>query len=135
MPSLDQIIKQMALDAVNSSDPTNVMFGTVLSVNPMQIKVDQKITLTSEFLILCRNVTNYSTTVNVEWETSSESVTHNHVLKGSTETTEDAEVELSHKISGKQTITINNGLSAGDEVILLKMQGGQKYVVLDKVGG
>lgn len=135
MPSLDQIIKEMAVQAVNASDPADVMFGTVLSVKPMQIKIDQKITLTSEFLVLCRNVTNYSTTISLDLNTSSETVTHNHKLKNSEETTEDASTNHSHSISGNQKITINNGLSVGDEVILLKMQGGQKYVVLDKVGG
>ena len=31
------------------------------------------------------------------------------------------------------TRTINNALKAGDEVVLLRQQGGQKYIVLDKV--
>lgn len=33
----------------------------------------------------------------------------------------------------KRTYTIHTGLSIGDKVVLLQMQGGQKFVVLDKV--
>jgi hypothetical protein len=32
-----------------------------------------------------------------------------------------------------KTITIHNALVVGDEVILLKKKGGQKYIVLDRV--
>lgn len=33
----------------------------------------------------------------------------------------------------KQKVTIHNGLKIGDEVILLKKKGGQKYLILDRV--
>ena len=33
----------------------------------------------------------------------------------------------------RNRITIHNALKIGDEVILIKQQGGQKYLVLDKV--
>lgn len=147
MPKLDQIIKQMALEAVIASAPTSVVFGTVVSVSPIQIRIDQKITLTSEFLVLARNVTNYKTTIKMDGETETDNASHTHKIKcntedGGTDThnhtlngyTEDAEAEHSHKISGEMNVTINNGLSVSDEVILLRVQGGQKYVVLDKVG-
>lgn len=35
--------------------------------------------------------------------------------------------------SEKRSVTIHNGLNVGDEVILLRKKGGQKYLVLDKV--
>ena len=31
-------------------------------------------------------------------------------------------------------ITIHNGLVVGDKVILIRQQGGQKFVVLDRIG-
>ena len=33
----------------------------------------------------------------------------------------------------EQEVTIHNALKIGDEVILIKQQGGQKYLVLDRV--
>lgn len=34
-----------------------------------------------------------------------------------------------------EAVTIKNGLNLNDKVLLLRMQGGQKYIVIDKVGG
>lgn len=31
-------------------------------------------------------------------------------------------------------VTVHNGLVVGDEVILLRQQGGQKYIVVDRIG-
>ncbi|MDE7299468.1 MAG: DUF2577 domain-containing protein, partial [Lachnospiraceae bacterium] len=40
-----------------------------------------------------------------------------------------------HIPAGKRMlITVHNGLAVGDEVILLRQQGGQKYIVWDKIG-
>lgn len=33
----------------------------------------------------------------------------------------------------KKTMTTNNALKNGEEVVLLRQQGGQKYVIIDKV--
>ena len=35
----------------------------------------------------------------------------------------------------KEQMTIHNALEKGEEVVLLRMQGGQKYIVLDRIGG
>ena len=35
--------------------------------------------------------------------------------------------------SEKEEITIHNALQVGDQVVLLKQKGGQKYLVLDRV--
>ena len=46
-----------------------------------------------------------------------------------------ANIDISHlhEVSGTETFTVYNGLVVGDEVVLLRMQGGQKYIVLDRV--
>ena len=38
-------------------------------------------------------------------------------------------------ISGQKQITVHNGLKTGDEVILIRQQKGQKFVVMDRTGG
>ena len=87
LPNLIQIIKQAALEAVESSNPTKVLFGSVVKVSPdLEIKVEQKFTITKEFIVLSKRA--------------------------------------------KDT-----GLAISDKVILLQAQGGQKFIVLDKVGG
>lgn len=82
MTKLTALIKKIAIDAINSSKPTTVCFGNVTSVNPLSIKINQLLELSSATLI--------------------------------------------------PTSTVKDKLAVGDEVILLRQQGGQKYLVLDK---
>lgn len=124
MANVVQLVKQAALEAVEASKPLNVVYGTVISPKPLKIKIDQKITLTEEFLTLTRNVTDYETEVTVEWTTEDRSggggdasfASHNHEVKG------------------KKKIKVHNALKTGEKVILLREQGGQNYIVLDRVG-
>lgn len=38
-----------------------------------------------------------------------------------------------HGITGKKEITVHNGLVVSDAVLLFQKQGGQKFIVFDKV--
>lgn len=117
------IVKTAALKAVDASQPSDFLFGKVTSTDPLKISVEQKMTLGSAQLVLTRNVTDYKTEITIDW---------------STETTSGGSYESSfashgHALSGKKEVTIHNALQVGDEVILLKKKGGQKYLVLDRV--
>ena len=48
---------------------------------------------------------------------------------------EQKNINLSHNhtITGTKSLTIHNALKVGDKVILIQVQGGQRYIVLDKV--
>lgn len=120
------IIKKASVEAVNASNPTAVLFGKVISLSPLKISIEQRMTLTQEFLILTKNVTNYE--INIEMNISTE----NTKLHASIE---DKEIDMTHKHNILKNIkaTINNELKINDDVILLRMQGGQKYIVLDKL--
>ncbi len=125
---LVKTIKRAALNAVNASKPVEVCFGKVTSASPLKILVEQKMTLGEAQLILCRNVTNYKTSItggNI----------HNYYYTGSTTDLGTAPVSPSHvHAMGKIQVTVHNGLVVGDEVILLRQQGGQKYIVVDRIG-
>jgi len=111
-------IKRAAVEAVEAGKPVEVCFGTVESVSPIKIKVEQKMTLGAAQLVLSRNVTNYKAKITIGWETEeSETIgeTHNHTL------------------SGQKEITVHNGLAKGEKVILIQQQKGQKYIVWDRV--
>ena len=53
----------------------------------------------------------------------------------SVETTTETAEGHSHAIRGSKTVSLQAGLYEGDTVILFRMQGGQKYIVLDKISG
>ena len=160
--SLGEIIKKMAVGANDANAPTSVLFGTVTSVNPLEITVEQKLKLTKEFLVLTKNVKDYTVDVSLDWETENKTLNanHNHTLDGNVSVTSNAQVSPnpdniavniknevsknieveqknidlahSHSITGKKTMTIYNGLKLNDNVILIQQQGGNNFVVLDK---
>lgn len=79
-----ELIKRVALGAVEQSKPTDVLFGSIVSQNPLKIKIDQKQIIDKQFLIIT---------------------------------------------------SICERLKQGDSVVLIRMQGGQKFVVIEKVVG
>lgn len=147
-------LKQSALDAVEASKPVHLVFGTVINTNPLEIQIEQKLTLNKEQLVLSRNVTNHKVSVSVSVSTDSKTISfdfshthsidlttdtkedHSHTVKGDTSNTElKGSKSHSHTIDDTFDITVNNGLKNNDRVILGRIQGGQKYIVLDRIGG
>lgn len=136
-----QTIKRAAQEANEASQPSDFCFGKVTSVAPLQILVEQKMTLGAAQLVLTRNVTDFTTMVTVEWETENELEGFEPLEVKETDSGNDEinfdlqgeELAHSHKITGSKLITIHNALQIGDEVILLKRKGGQKYLVIDRV--
>ena len=115
-----QIMKKAATEAVNAGQPSDFCFGRVVQQSPLRITVEQKMTLAAAQLVLTRNVTDFETYATpINWFTEAQSDT--------------SITSHTHKIEDKRKITIHNSLQVGDEVILLKQKGGQKYLVLDRV--
>lgn len=108
-------IKRAAVGAVEAGKPCGVFFGTVKSASPLEILVEQKLTLTAGQLILTRAVTDFDTEITVEWETQTAQL-HTHPIKG------------------RKKIKVHNALEVGERVALIRLAGGQKYLVADRVG-
>ena len=120
-----EAMKRAARNERESSKPVNVCFGEVVSAAPLKIRVEQKMERGEAQLILTRNVTDFVTKVSVNWETENK--------EGGTG--EEAYEKHKHQILGQKQIIIHNALEAGDEVILIRQQEGQKFVVVDRIGG
>ena len=56
---LVSLIKEIALNAVNNECPSDFLYGTVLSINPLRIQINSKLTLESSFLIVPQHLTDY----------------------------------------------------------------------------
>jgi hypothetical protein len=115
--ALVRLIKQTALDAVNASDPILIRFGNVISVNPLKIQIDQKSILFEVHLVLTRNVTDFELEMTLDHVTEYESGPEKH----------------RHDYKGRKRFTVHNALKVGEKVILLRVQGGKQYVVIDRV--
>ena len=107
---------------MNASKPANMVFGIVVNESPLQIKVDQKLVLNKAQLVLSRNVTDYE----VEFEPS----LNNEPTSHRTEIYDGHD----HEIKGKKKMKIYNALKKDEEVILLQIAGGQKFIVIDRIG-
>lgn len=126
------LIKKAASDAVEAGQPSDFCFGKVTSANPLKILVEQKMTLGAAQLVLTRNVTDFEIDVTTDWITTSYSHTHgiSDTYTGGGSATTDTHT---HSTVGRKPIIIHNALKTGENVILLKQKGGQKYLVLDRV--
>lgn len=123
MPNLIEIIKIAAVDAVKASNPAAILFGTVTSASPLKINVEQKLTLDESHLVLSSLVSEFQV-----------DITFNHTTENTSGGTGDSSFEShNHKVEGKKTATIHFGLKKDERVTLVKVQGGQKYIVLDRV--
>lgn len=85
MPDLVFMIKQIAAGVFEAKKPMEVCFGTVQSLSPFKIRIDQKNTLGKEYFIVRSGVTAQS-------------------------------------------------FEVGDTLILLRVQGGQQYLIYDRKG-
>jgi len=95
-------VKRAAVEAVRAEKPVGMLYGTVIGVNPLNVRVDQKLVLTQGQLILTNSVRTHKVTVTDAY--------------GSCE-----------------CFTVGDALSKGQTVILLRADGGQKYIILDRV--
>lgn len=120
-----ELVKQAAVAAAKAGKPVEFRFGTVISASPLQIKIDQKAPLQEGQLILSRNVTDYEMDITV-----------NHVTEATSGGgTYEAFSAHTHRYIGKKKILVHNALVAGDVVMLLQVQGGRKFLVVDRMQG
>lgn len=120
---LVKVFKQIAKETNAAEKPVTVCFGTVTSEEPLQILVDQKLPLSQAQLILTRNVTDYYTDETVD-----------HLTENRGGGSGDPAFEShNHNYKGRKQFLIHHKLLVGDKVVLLREQGGQRYIVLDRV--
>lgn len=105
-----QTIKEASMGAYNASNPLNIEFGTIIDSKNLTIRVEQKKTLPKEFFLVPESLTRYEVDLK-HIHSVGDSSTRNSLDK----------------------LVIREGLKNGDGVILLKIQAGSKYLILDKI--
>ncbi|AQR93518.1 DUF2577 domain-containing protein [Clostridium saccharoperbutylacetonicum] len=102
-----ELIKQASVNAINASNPLDIEFGTVTDAENITIKISQKKILPKEFFVVPESLTRYEVT-----------------LKNS---------KVADGTSELDKLVIREGLKIDDTVILLKIESGARYLILDKV--
>jgi len=151
-----QAIKRAALEAVAAGQPAALCYGQVTSVQPLQIMADQKLPLEAEQLELTGAVQDRFVDIEIKAYTENDSFmdgrhTHGIIdtytsggdqressersLRSESDSSDNGNLDTTHKhaIKGRKKLRLCNGLQVGEKVLLLRWQGGQKYLVLDRL--
>lgn len=168
---LVRLIKKAAVDAVEAEKPAAVCFGKVVSIAPLKILAEQRLTLGENQLILTGAVKNHYADVYFSGFTNTDAfmnAAHIHIISktdggaesenGANTASENGEgipgnrkdglenqqkeftcdsgnldTRHRHGFSGRKRILIYNGLREGENVILLRAEGGQRFIVIDRL--
>lgn len=128
---LVRLVKQAAVEAVRADAPMAICYGSVTSTAPLKIQVDQKKILGEAQLILTDNVRDFNVVLStIEGEGKSDGPHYTENESGGGGYAEFASHR--HRYQGRKKWRVHNALKTGERVILLRCDGGQKYVVLDR---
>lgn len=122
MSDIIRTLRKVVLDAVNAQKLTDIVYGTVESIAPLKVRVDQKLLLEQEQLKLTRAVMDYEVDMTVDHLTENRS-------GGSGDA---AYASHNHEYKGRKKFLIHNGLIIGDKVTMIRAHGGQQYLIIDK---
>lgn len=107
-------VKQAAVEAVETQRPFSLIYGEVTSADPLTISVDQDYEIDEDQIILTNAVRDYVVKMEVD------------------HTTETADGHV-HGYSGTKEFKVKLALKKGETVIMLRADGGQDFIVLDRV--
>lgn len=121
--NLFETIQRAVKQAVDDSRPADYILGRVETVSPLSIRLNARDLVTEEFLILTDLVRDFNVDITVSHQTENRSggsgdpafASHNHDYKG------------------RKKITVHNGLSVGEIVIMIRQRGRQQYCVISRV--
>ena len=127
--ALVRAVKKAAVEAVRAENPMGVCHGTVTGISPLEITTDQKLILGEKQLILTNAVRDYTVEMTVDHVT--EVISHGHSVTD-TYTGTAQPVDHSHPYKGRKSFRVHLGLKMGEKVIMVRCDGGQQFVVLDR---
>lgn len=103
---LAEAIRQISRQQTEGTYPATVLFGTIENVNPVNLKIGKN-TIPPEFITLADQF------IKTEYDAK--------IMEGS-------ETKVVR-------IIVDNSLKVNDKVIVLRQQGGQNFIILDRIGG
>ena len=139
------LIKQVAMDAMENNQMTDLRFGTVVSTDPLKVRVTNQFTIPEELLIVPEHLTDYEKEVSFDWysETDGGNHSHSYIDTNATAAVTNTTIQTNatkhrHQIKSDEDkptkkIKIHCALKKNEKVALLRKQGGQCYYILDRV--
>lgn len=128
-----EAIKKIVSNMLENSKLSKLEFGTVESVSPLKIRIDQKKVINDSQLMLSHLVRDYYVDITVQHSTDS--------IYGSWDTSHDhpgagkngIPIDHEHEYKGRKKIMMHYSLRTGEKVVLIRQDGGQLYYILDRI--
>lgn len=117
------LIKNMAVNAVDATVPVTILTGKVISEAPLQIALDSKMIIPEERIKLTKNTSDWTAEISVDHITENKYGGGGYALFES----------HNHEYKGRKKFLIHNALKVGDEVWLIRETGGQRFIAMDRV--
>ena len=123
-----QLIKMMSERGGTPSDYSDIVFGTVLKVKPLEVQLANDMVLTEDFLLLGKHIGKFKVQGKAVFKGKQKMSFHGH--------TRDADIsaaEVSFPKKEKMYIEVDNSLEKGDKLMLIRLDGGQQYYILERI--
>lgn len=116
MTELLDIIKEISVRANEAKKPAEFCVGAVVSANPLKIKLNDKIIIEEDMLLLAKEVTNHYIYMTCVGELDYE------------------DIENYDDFKARKKYAVYNALDVGEKVIMARAVGGQLFYVLGRLG-
>jgi hypothetical protein len=124
---MNQIIKKMAIEAINAQGAFEFLEGEVVSSPPnirLRLKRNSKLVIPSKFIIVPEHLKRHKRRANISSSNVSESMSSagdpSHTHNITSITLNNAEIEFTDE------------LKVGDRVMVAAIQGGQSFFIIDR---
>ena len=102
------LIKVTALEVFQSTNPVNILYGTVIEANPLKIEVHSKLILTDEFLLVSEHLTKHERIGTYGQGTSQKFIFEDGLIKG--------DKVILHRVQGGQKYYVSDRYREGDKI-------------------
>lgn len=110
----EQLLGMMNSKGGNESDYADIVYGKVISSDPLKIQTSNQMILSESFLVLGRQVTKHQERIRV--------LAHHDSIGDTSGNRPDV----------FETIEIDGTLKDGDSVVMIRFNGGQQFFVLER---
>lgn len=123
-----QLIKMFDSRGGTPSDYSDIVFGTVLKTSPLEVQLANDIVLTEEFLLLGKHIGKFKLQGKAIFKGSQNMTFHGHSGSASI-----SKADIKFPKSEKMYIEFDNSLEKGDKLMLIRLDGGQQYYILERI--
>ena len=125
-----EIMKIAAKEVIANDKPSELRFGTVISIAPLKVQISTNLILPESVLIVPEELTDHGVSMNLGVQSKPVSIS---VVETTLVITDNNQSEDVLEDTDDRNVTVYNALSVGDKVALLREQGGKQFYILGRL--